>query len=74
MVQWLGLSPPTAAAEVQSIPGWEAKIPQATQCTASHTEKLQVYNVVIHNFKGLYSTYNFYKILATFPILYNIFF
>ena len=73
VVQWLGLSSLIAMAEVQSIPGWGAKIPQATQCTASHTKKLQVYNVVIHNFKGLYSTYNYYKILAIFPILYNIF-
>ena len=34
--------------------------------------KLQVYNIVIHNFKRLYSIYSYYKILAMFPMLYNI--
>ena len=33
--------------------------------------KLQVYNIVIHNFLRLYSIYS-YKILAIFPMLYNI--
>ena len=32
----------------------------------------QVYNIVIHNFKRLYSIYSYYKILTIFPVLYNI--
>ena len=34
--------------------------------------KLQVYNTMIHNFR-LYCSYGYYKILAIFPVLYNIF-
>ena len=32
---------------------------------------VQVYNIVIHDFLRLYSTYSYYKILAIFPVLYN---
>ena len=32
----------------------------------------QVYNIVIHNFLRLYSIYSYHKILAVFPVLYNI--
>ena len=31
-----------------------------------------MYNIVINNFKSLYYIYSYYKILAIFPILYNI--
>ena len=34
--------------------------------------KLQLDNIVIHNFLKLYSVYSYYKILAIFPIVYNI--
>ena len=33
--------------------------------------KLQVYNIVIHGFWRLYSIYSYYKVLAIFPVLYN---
>ena len=33
---------------------------------------LQVYRIVIHNFWRLYSIYSYYKILAIFPMLWNI--
>ena len=32
----------------------------------------QVCNIVVHNFQRLYSIYSYYKILAIFPVLYNI--
>ena len=35
-------------------------------------QKFQVYNIVIHNFERLYSIYTYDKILAVFPVLYNI--
>ena len=37
-----------------------------------HSIMLQVYHIVIHNFKSFYCTYGYYKILATFSVLYNI--
>ena len=33
---------------------------------------VQVYNIVIHYFERLYAIYSYHKILAFFPVLYNI--
>ena len=33
----------------------------------------KVYSIVVYNFLSLYSIYSFYKILAIFPVLNNVF-
>ena len=50
--QWLGLHALTAKS-LDSIPGWETKVPQAAKCRKKK-KKIQLYALNIYNFYQLY--------------------